>query len=59
MDYEDLLYSIVQAVNDLVESFNTIQVFGVGFFTWLLVFFFAVFVIIPVIVRWPYRGWLE
>lgn len=45
MTTEDLVFSGLEAGVHLVESFNTIQVFGVGLWTWLLVFFVADFCI--------------
>lgn len=45
MTTEELVFSGLDAGVQLVESFNTIQVFGVGLWTWLLVFFVADFVI--------------
>jgi len=42
---EELVFSGLEAGVHLVESLNTIEVFGVGLWTWLLVFFVADFTI--------------
>ena len=42
---EDLVFAGLDAGVHLVESLNTINVFGVGLWTWLLVFFVADFCI--------------
>lgn len=43
MTTEELVLSGLEAGVHLVESLNTIQVFGVGLWTWLIVFFVADF----------------
>lgn len=45
MTSEELVFSGLDAGVHLVESFNTITVFGIGLWTWLLVFFVADFTI--------------
>ncbi|MEM3771917.1 MAG: hypothetical protein QXW80_06370 [Candidatus Micrarchaeia archaeon] len=42
---EELVLSGLESGVHLVESLNTITVFGVGLWTWLIVFFVADFVI--------------
>ncbi|MEM4958980.1 MAG: hypothetical protein QXX12_03790 [Nanopusillaceae archaeon] len=42
---EELVFTGLDAGVQLVESFNTITVFGIGLWTWLLVFFVADFTI--------------
>lgn len=41
---EELVFSGLDAGLHLVESLNSIVVFGIGFWTWLIVFFVADFV---------------
>jgi len=43
MTTEELVLSGLEAGVHLVESLNSIQVFGVGLWTWLIVFFVADF----------------
>jgi len=45
MTTEELVFSGIEAGVHLAESMNTIVVFDVGLFTWLLVFFVADFCI--------------
>lgn len=45
MTTEELVFSGLEAGVHLVESFNTITVFGIGLWTWLIVFFVADFCI--------------
>ena len=45
MTTEELVLSGLEAGVHLVESLNSIQVFGVGLWTWLIVFFVADFTI--------------
>lgn len=51
---EELVFTGLDAGVQLVESFNTITVFGIGLWTWLLVFFVADFCI--GVIFWFVRG---
>lgn len=57
--YEDFLLSTHKAVYDLVVSFDSIQVFGFGLWTWLLVCIFVTGLFIGVISKLVEQGWLE
>ena len=54
MTTEELVLSGLAAGVHLVESLNTIQVFGVGLWTWLIVFFVADFCI--GVIYWFLKG---